>query len=75
MASLWAHNSDSWKKRFNTPKRGAVTLIATHLFRIPFTRDILAASGAREVSKYVLIGKARGQKGRVGGEGYLSDVP
>jgi len=51
IASMWSHNSEAWRTHFNTPKGNVVTLIASHLFRIPFTRDFLAAAGAREVSK------------------------
>jgi len=51
MASFWAHNSEEWSNLFKTPKRAAVTLIASHLFKLPFMRDFLVACGAREVSR------------------------
>jgi len=49
LAAMWATNSPSWKL-FQT-SRDTVTLIASHLFRIPVTREFLAAAGAREVSR------------------------
>lgn len=49
LAAMWATNSPSWKM-FQTA-RDTVTLIASHLFCIPVTREFLAAAGAREVSK------------------------
>lgn len=49
---MWATNSQSWSQ-FQSSTRETVTLIATHLFCIPVTREFLAAAGAREVSKYV----------------------
>jgi 2-acylglycerol O-acyltransferase 2 len=49
LAAMWATNSPSWKM-FQTT-RDTITLIASHLFRIPVTREFLSAAGAREVSK------------------------
>jgi 1-acyl-sn-glycerol-3-phosphate acyltransferase len=50
IAAMWATNSPSWNL-FQTHARGTVTLIASHLFGIPVTREFLAAAGAREVSR------------------------
>ena len=47
---MWATLSPEWN-RFQI-SRTTVTLIASHLFCIPVTREFLAAAGAREVSKY-----------------------
>jgi hypothetical protein len=49
--AMWAHNSETWKTLFTAPPRPTVTLIASHLFRIPFLRELLATTGAREVSR------------------------